>query len=265
MRTAPRRLLFVFFVFIGSIALPGMVSGNGCINCHKDPIFRLHNHKLYVYYQDWLTSPHNEAGVTCNACHGGDPSATDKNSAHEGVLGPSDPKSSVFFKNQVNTCGTCHAEVAEQFTKSKHYQAVNRLEPGPNCSTCHRAMNKKPYYHIIVDDSCRTCHWKQAESDVSSQAEEILRRLNTSKGYMGWASLYYDSRKWPGDSKQKIQEFRARYHEILAKGHSFNLNDADRTSAALLVDLKKTFELAWKTCHKNKECGGIKPDAAVKQ
>ncbi len=258
MRTVFHRLLFFLIAVIGSIALPGVVSSNGCLNCHKDPIFRLHNHKLYTYYQDWLTSPHNEAGVTCNECHGGDPSAMDKDSAHKGVLGPSNPMSSVFFKNQINTCGTCHAQVAEQFTKSKHYKAVNRFDPAPNCSTCHRAMNKKPYFHSIVDNSCRSCHWQQTGSDVSAQAEEILRRLNIAKGYMGWATLYYDSKKWPGDSKQKIQQYRTRYHEILAKGHSFDLLDADRSSATLLADLKQTFEQAWKTCHENNECGEIK-------
>jgi hypothetical protein len=240
------------------LTMPGLGVANSCINCHKDPIFRLHNHKLYVYYQDWLTSPHNEAGVTCNECHGGNAKAPDKATAHEGVLDPANPESAVFFKNQSKTCGICHAEISQQFSKSKHYQAVNRFEAAPNCTTCHRAMNKKPYYHSIIDATCRSCHWQHSTESVSERAEEVLRRLNISKGYMGWARLYYDSKGWPGDSKQMIENYTSRYHEILAKGHSFDLLGADQASALLLTDLKQVFEQAWETCHRKKECEVMK-------
>ncbi|MEN8133651.1 MAG: cytochrome c3 family protein, partial [Pseudomonadota bacterium] len=254
MMIATRHLFYAFSVLVSAttlLALPGNASGNGCVNCHKDPIFRLHNYKLYMYYQDWLTSPHNEAeaGVTCNDCHGGDPKASDKQAAHQGVLNPSDPRSTVFFKNQPKTCGTCHEAVAAQFTKSKHYAAVNNFGAAPNCTTCHRAMNKKPYYHSIVDTTCRTCHWQQDVNSVSERMEEILRRLNISKGYMGWAALYYDSKGWPGNSRQLLDDYQKQYHDILAKGHSFNLLSSDRDSAVLLSNLKKIFEGAWEECH----------------
>lgn len=261
MMIATHRLFYAFSVLVLMamlLALAGQVSANGCIGCHKDPIFRVHNHKLYTYYQDWLSSPHNDAGITCNECHGGNPKASDKQAAHQGVLNPSNPGSTVFFKNQSKTCGKCHEKVALQFTKSKHYSAVNRFDAAPNCTTCHRAMNKKPYYHSIVNNTCRTCHLRQDENSVSERAEEILRRLNISKGYMGWASLYYDSRGWPEESKQRLDSYQNQYHDILAKGHSFDLLDSDRTSAVLLSDLKELFEEAWEECHQKKECGKIR-------
>ena len=241
------------------LALWSSAFANGCINCHKDPIFRLHNHKLYMYYQDWITSPHNEAGITCNECHGGNPKTTDKEAAHRGVLNPADSKSTVFFKNQPETCGKCHAEVSKQFTKSKHYKAVNQFQAAPNCTTCHRAMNKKPYYHSIVDSTCKTCHSEPEEKYRSELAEEILRRLNISKGFMGWASLYYNSKNWPGNSKQQLEDFRTRYHYILTKGHNFDLLNSDRKSAELLADLKQLYKGATEECQKNEECNQFEP------
>ena len=239
------------------VCQPVMAAENKCKECHKDPIFRMHNHKLYTYYQDWLTSPHQAAGITCDQCHGGDPASSDMEIAHKGVGSSGNPKSRVFFKNQPDTCGQCHTEVAEQFTKSKHYKSLMIYAAAPNCSTCHRAMNRKPYYHDIVDATCRTCHNKQMLHDVAEQAEEILRRLNITKGYLGWASLYYSVKKWPGTTKQDLRKINDEYHNILAKGHAFDLTDSDSKSADLLTRLKLIFDEAWEICHQRKECEEI--------
>ncbi len=249
--------LLLVWLFIGIILSISKVYANNCVNCHKDPIFRTHNHKLYTYYQDWLTSPHQTAGLTCDQCHSGDPAAETVDAAHKGVHSTSDPRSTIFFKNLAETCGKCHEQVSGQFTKSKHYKSLIVYYNAPYCSTCHRAMNRKPYYHDIVDTTCRSCHNQQMLQSHAELAEEILRRLNITKGYLGWASLYYSSKDWPGTSKQEIQQINTEYHEILAKGHAFDLIDSDRTSAELLSKLRLIFEDAWKTCHTNKECEGI--------
>ncbi len=253
-------LAVIPMVLLLGLACAQAAQSNACENCHKDPIFRLHNHKLYSYYQDWVTSPHSAAGLSCDQCHGGDPSTDDIKAAHKGIYSTSNPKSRIFYKNQPQTCGTCHAEVTRSFTESKHFQTLTVYdELAPNCSTCHRAMNRKPYYHDIVDATCRSCHKRDMLNSVSERAEEILRRLNIAKGYLGWTGLYYDMKGWPGQTKQTVTNLNSKYHAIVAKGHSFDLADSDRTSAELLSELMLIFDTAWKECQQKQECKKLSP------
>src|SRR6266508_2892518 len=60
---------------------------NNCVSCHSgllDPL-RLGNR-----YLEWQFSRHRDKGVSCEKCHGGDPSAKDKQIAHAGVSPASD-------------------------------------------------------------------------------------------------------------------------------------------------------------------------------
>ena len=195
-----------------------------------------------------MTSPHREAGITCEQCHGGEPGKSVKREAHVGVLGVSDPKSRVFYRNQPETCGKCHAPVVSQFTRSAHYKALHGDVAAPDCSTCHRAMNRKPYFHDIVENACRSCHSDTVsgqQQSVVDQAHEILHRLNIAKGYLGWTTVYYQSKGWPDDTQQKLTSLREKYHDILATGHSFDLPKSDRASIELLTELKLIFRQAW--------------------
>lgn len=244
LRTLLNLLLSVLLVTVA--ALPA--AANTCETCHSQHKFFSQNKRVYDYYQDWLTSPHREAGITCEQCHGGNPKASDKQKAHMGVQGVSDPNSRVFYQNQPKTCGTCHARVAEQFTHSAHYRALHENVAAPDCSTCHRAMNRKPYFHDIVENACRTCHSTispDQERPVAELAHEILHRLNISKGYLGWTLVYYESKGWPEQTKQELTTLREKYHDILATGHSFDLQRSEQASVELLAELKIIFRKAW--------------------
>ena len=245
-------------VFIRPIALcllttvylvfPEVWASNSCEACHKSSSFFVQNKRIYTYYQHWLLSPHKAAGVTCNQCHGGNPEAETKEAAHQGVRGQSDPESWIFFKTQPETCGACHEGAAKHFTKSKHYRALMDDESAPTCSTCHRAMNLKPYYREIVHETCKTCHDAKGLKQlphVAEKALEILDRLNITKGYLGWSAVYYKEKNWPGDTQQKLSEFWESYRRILADGHSFNLFRSDEASIELLTRLKVLFRKAW--------------------
>jgi hypothetical protein len=217
----------------------------GCEGCHGDQALYVKNRKLYDYYQDWLTSPHKEAGVTCSQCHGGNPDASDRAAAHQGLPRVSDPSSTVFYKNQAQTCGRCHPAVAEQFTRSRHHAAVSGKETAPTCSTCHRAMNKKPYYRDIVRSACQHCHNEASgvlRPEVVDRADEVLHRVNISRGYLGWTIKHYEREGWPGESARVVDGLRRTYHDVLAKTHSFELLAADDESAALLAELKEVFK-----------------------
>ena len=82
-------------------------------------------------------------------------------------------------------------------------------------------------------------------------AHEILHRLNISKGYLGWSKVYYESKGWPEDTKQKLANLEERYHDILATGHSFDLERSDEASVELLADLKIIFRKAWRERNSN--------------
>ncbi len=70
--------------------------------------------------EEFLESAHGE--LACTDCHGGDNSAPDKESAHEGF----EPHPSV--NNPQETCGECHEEIAESAPDSLH--ATLKTFPG---------------------------------------------------------------------------------------------------------------------------------------
>jgi hypothetical protein len=224
---------------------------SGCENCHQDAKYFVEDKKVFNYYQDWLHSPHKQAGLICSDCHGGDPQATEEGAAHQGVFNVTDPRSKVNFRNQLDTCGQCHEQETRQFKGSHHYQRLQK-EGGipdahvhaPSCSTCHLAMNRRPYYKNIAERTCRFCHYENNEDDlpmVARETQEILHRLNVSKGYLSWTRLYYKSKGWPGSSKEAVEGFVSQYHEIVTDLHSFDMDDTEHASVELLTNLKKVF------------------------
>ncbi len=223
--------------------LSGTAVADACVDCHKNPSFRTQNKKLYDYYNDWISSTHKKAGVSCADCHGGDPNAELAEAAHNGGFLPANPNSDVYYKKLPATCGKCHQSAYEEFTQSKHYKALmNELE-APHCATCHGSINSKVYYTSIVDPTCNSCHNNQRADlpRVSAQAEEILQRLNIAKAYMGWTELYYKEKNWPAG----IDEYRAEYQAIADAWHRFKLAETDEVSTELLSRLKVVFDDAW--------------------
>lgn len=227
---------------------------SGCETCHKDPKYFVENKKIFNYYQEWLSSPHKQANLDCSDCHGGNPKAAKKEVAHEGVFAITDPRSKTYFHNQVETCGRCHEQQARHFKESHHYQALEQPNGGgtlhaPTCYTCHQVMDQTPQYEAIVSRTCTTCHHEKNTQNlplVASKTRNMLHRLNLSKGYLDWANIYYESQNWPGDSKEKVTHFIADYHDIIANGHCFHLDNALRASRKLADELKKFYIQAMK-------------------
>jgi len=239
------RLLGTALVFSMAASLPAYADANSCEACHSDQGLMVKSRKLYDYYQDWLTSPHKQAGVTCDRCHGGDPDSGDKDTAHKGRLPVVNPASTVFFRKQPETCGGCHQEVARQFTQSRHCSMVMGEDTAPSCSTCHRAMNRKPYYRDILRDGCRRCHNTEPRGlrpEVVDQADEILHRLNIARGFLGWTTVHFEREGWPDDSRARVGALRQGYHAALARVHSLELMAADASSVDLLSSLKQIFK-----------------------
>ena len=225
--------------------VPASLWADRCDDCHGDPGLYAADRKLYDYYQDWLTSPHRRAGVTCSECHGGDPDAEDKATAHAGRLPVIHPSSTVYAKRQPETCGRCHREVAEQFTGSRHCSKVLSDELAPTCTTCHRAMNRKPYSRDILRQSCEHCHNPRhgpGPSEVIDRAAEILHRLSISRYLLGWTASHFNREGWPGDSRRQVEGWRQAYHAALVRTHSLELLSVEDISAELLSALKQAFD-----------------------
>ncbi len=211
-----------------------------CIECHKNPAFRVQHPNLYRYYTDWLESRHKKAGVKCSNCHGGNPSAADKHEAHKGGLLPSDSNSKVYYKNLPTTCGQCHQRIYDNFVQSKHYKALLKDEVAPHCATCHGSINSKAYFTSIISATCENCHNGRNPDlpKVSNQAEKVLHRLNMSKGYLGWTDLYFIHKQRPAEAEGLKQQ----YQTCSNAWHRFQLNECETIAVDLLSKLRTIYD-----------------------
>ena len=95
-------------------SVPQADLGAACVQCHSQVTPKI--------VTDWKASKHSEAGISCDACHGGDhTTATD------------------FAKAKIptpDTCGGCHETQVAQFKRGKHSMAwaamgARRMLSGP--------------------------------------------------------------------------------------------------------------------------------------
>ncbi len=223
-----KKTIILASLLLLSIAfLPRVYADNSCINCHKnlsafnateqqfnkirlehlarDVPCSLQCHVTVLNkfavnnYDQWTTSKHALAGVTCNNCHGGDPSSDIKENAHIGILRSSDPNSTVFYRNVPETCGKCHTNELKQFKDSLHYQKLEANQQAPTCDTCH-----KPHVFQVLNisefhDVCSNCHnpeMKVAPPDVPDKAitalenaEKLTNEIDIANNYIAQAKL----------------------------------------------------------------------------
>ncbi|MCZ7356633.1 MAG: cytochrome c3 family protein [Candidatus Methanoperedens sp.] len=201
-------ILLMFSVFI----VPGVLADNSCLNCHeklsafneteqqfnqirlqhlaRDIPCSLECHTTTLSkfaksnYEQWTKSKHALFNVTCNNCHGGDPSSEIKEKAHIGILISSDPNSTIFYRNVPETCGKCHVNELEQFRNSAHYQNLKALKQAPTCDTCH-----SPHEFMVLNISafhnlCSQCHnidMRIAPSDAPDKAIAALESADNLK------------------------------------------------------------------------------------
>ena len=172
---------------------------NNCVSCHSgllDPL-RLGNR-----YLEWQFSRHRDKGVSCEKCHGGDPSAKDKQIAHAGVSLASDRQSKLYWKNQPETCGACHQNVASVFVESAHYKRLNGIGLGPSCNTCHAHMATRVIYSPVDTASlCSRCHNSinslKPSPEIPARAKETMMALQRADYVIRWARLLLDNgRRW---------------------------------------------------------------------
>ena len=228
------RSIFPALVLI-LFSLSNSSAADTCIECHKSDKFRIQNKALFDYYNNWKDSIHDIAGVVCKDCHGGDPAKHDKKEAHKNNYTSLTSIDKSSFRQIPARCGECHESVLNYYKKSKHYKALVENETGPLCSTCHGSMNVEVYYTSIVTWTCKECHneYTGNRPEIVGEADKILHRLNVSRAFKNWVSIYY------ADSKpEKVSEMNQLYQDVADSWHKFDFAQLDEKSQQLLTSLK---------------------------
>lgn len=136
---------------------PGPAAGqtNGCVDCHLTrPDAPGADHVA-----DWDRSPHRQASVGCDRCHGGNPAAFEAVAAHRGMLPFGNPASPIARQNVPGTCGRCHSGPYVAFQQSRHYELLRGGDPNvPTCTTCHDAVAANRPSPRQLEARCATCH-----------------------------------------------------------------------------------------------------------
>ncbi len=100
----------------------------------------------------WQKSIHAQNGISCNHCHGGDPTdSVNAMSPARGFLGVPAERAIPGF------CGRCHVGIRDDYLNSAHGRALGR--GGPTCVTCHGSHDvRKVTLDIINEQRCGSCH-----------------------------------------------------------------------------------------------------------
>jgi hypothetical protein len=215
----------------------------GCAGCHAR---QSETSGAGHGFAAWRGSRHAAAGVTCEACHGGNAAATDAGAAHQGVSRSSDPASRVYFSRVPETCGRCHAAEAAYFRSSVHYARLESDGKGPNCVTCHGSMATSILTPERLLGTCSACHAPGGVAPVgkSREAAQVLALVRAENILLDIVSSAAASqRSGSGAARARILLGDAERHLSAAAEvwHSFRLDSA----AARLGDARETMVAAW--------------------
>jgi len=203
---------------------------NNCVSCHSRLLEPL---RIGTRYLEWQFSRHQDKGASCEKCHSGDPSATNKQKAHARVSPASDQRSRLHWKNQPETCGACHQNVASAFVESAHYKRLSGIGLGPSCNTCHAHMAKQVIYSPVETAKlCSRCHdsinsLKQSP-EIPARANETMMALQRADYVIRWARLLLDNgRRMNLSLDEETNEFKTAedgLREARVRWHTFDLD-----------------------------------------
>ncbi len=152
------------------IRIKHLESGISCsIVCHEDKL----NKSTASTYAMWSISTHALFDVTCEKCHGGNPSVETKQGAHTGIS-----NTTIARANTPDMCGKCHTAELDEFKNSQHFKKLESSQegPAPACITCHQAHSVRVLTAAEIEDFCSNCHNRITgiNPSVPKKAEEAL-------------------------------------------------------------------------------------------
>jgi hypothetical protein len=216
-------MLFGIFIFAAPLhAGKDEKIENTCVHCHS----RLPGSSFVgVKSHDWKGSVHQQHGVTCDKCHGGNPLSSDQKEAHEGVLGSVYPQSMVYYKNIPSTCGKCHSAEVYKFTQSFHYKKLESTGRGPDCVTCHGSMVTTVLTPDTIASVCERCHNNRMGifPYIPQKAKAVLLLLRESGALLDAESKMYHP---AGGSENAgyLREARSSLRSARLEWHRFDLD-----------------------------------------
>jgi uncharacterized CHY-type Zn-finger protein len=174
-------------------SLPAADVGTACVQCHSKVTPKI--------VTDWKASKHSQAGIFCDACHGGEHmTATD------------------FSKAKIptpDTCGVCHEPQVTQFKKGKHSMAWAAMEAMPTihwqpmaltegmkgCGACHKLgiksteqiaeLQKEGSRYGIA--SCDACHTRHTFSVAEARSPQACETCHMGFDHAQW-EMYSSSK-----------------------------------------------------------------------
>ena len=213
---------------------------NSCVDCHSDARFLVQNKKLYDYYQAWNLSIHQQEGVSCPDCHGGNPRAKTKAEAHgSAVLGSSNASSPINYRNIPATCAKCHKKVFAEFRQSEHYKHLKvaaQEQQGPNCVTCHGSLNVSVLNVSNVRRTCQQCHNEKTQNspEIPEEAETVLNNFLSINRYY----RFIVSRSNKEDARNFSQFVDPVIQQLNAEWHTFDIDEIDKKTHDLVQFMK---------------------------
>jgi len=157
-----------------------------CVDCHKKTTPGI--------VGDWELSKHKDAGVDCISCHG------DQHSSADDVAKAAIPTP--------ETCGTCHPERVEQFSRGKHAvawaamkampmahaQPVALMEGMKGCGGCHKIGVKSEAELKELRDagsgfgraSCDACHTRHTFSVIEARQPQACQTCHMGFDHPQW-------------------------------------------------------------------------------
>ena len=194
-----------------------------CIQCHAAQPGRLSQPVIL-----WRNSIHAEHGITCNACHGGDPmDAANSMNPASGFRGVPAPTSIPAL------CGGCHMGVTRHYMNSAHGMALGR--GGPTCVTCHGSHGIiSASLALINKQNCSTCH-------TFDKALAIRRAMVKTDGMLKAIEKRIKVLKSQGIEtdplEKKLFSLRNRFHAMF---HSLDVTLIRQESAHIQAELEKS-------------------------
>lgn len=212
-----------------------------CVECHSKDDFMVTNPKLYQYFEQWRLSVHGQEEVTCSECHGGDPTAATKATAHQGHMDAASEDSPVGYRNVAETCGACHKRVYQSYLESAHHknlQKAGREHESPTCVTCHGSVNTTVLNVNTVAKTCRNCHNVETDNhpDVPEKAERLLSQfLSIHRFYRFFTVKGREFYSW-----ELFQKVGNETRDLAVQWHTLELEEVRHQTRELLEFLKIT-------------------------
>ncbi len=198
---------------------PSAFAVNSCVRCHSALTGQSF---VGTKSHSWKGSVHQEHGVTCDKCHGGDPKAVMEKLAHIGVFSSSNPDSKVYYKNIPSTCGKCHGAEFYKFTQSYHYKKLESTGQGPNCVTCHGSMVTTILNPNDMASVCDRCHNNRMGvlPYIPKKAKAVLLLLQQGNLLMKADGKLYTSKA----DEKVLSAARADLSSARMEWHTFDLD-----------------------------------------